>query len=89
MALIEALDDTLADAETKILRKTLGDVRVETLVNLLSNRLGEVEAKAHGDTQDQVESKALVDMQADTACGHAWQNIYRHTDVLGEIQFGT
>ena len=41
-------------------------MRVETLVNLLSNRLAEVEAKAHGDTLDQLESKALVDMQADT-----------------------
>ena len=66
MALIEALDDTLADAETKILRKTFGDVRVEPLVNLLSNGLAEVEAKAHGDTLDQVESKARVDMHADT-----------------------
>ena len=33
---------------------------------MLSNGLAEVEAKAHGDTLDQVESKALVDMQADT-----------------------
>ena len=33
---------------------------------MLSNRLAEVEAKAHGDTLDQVESKALVDMQDDT-----------------------
>lgn len=33
---------------------------------MLSNRLAEVEAKAHGDTLDQVECKALVDMQADT-----------------------
>ena len=41
-------------------------MRVQTLVNLLSIGLAEVEAKAHGDTQDQVESKALVDMQADT-----------------------
>ena len=41
-------------------------MRVETLVNLLSNRLAEVEAKAHGDTLDQLESKALVDMQANT-----------------------
>ena len=41
-------------------------MRVETLVNLLSNRLAEVKAKANGDTLDQVESKALVDMQADT-----------------------
>ena len=41
-------------------------MRVETLVNLLSNRLAEVEAKAHSDTLDQLESKALVDMQADT-----------------------
>ena len=41
-------------------------MRVAALVNLLSNGLAEVEAKAHGDTLDQVESKALVDMQADT-----------------------
>ena len=33
---------------------------------MLSNRLAEVKAKANGDTLDQVEYKALVDMQADT-----------------------
>ena len=50
----------------RFLCKTLGDVSLKTLVNLLSNRLAEVKAKEHGDTLDQVESKALLHMQADT-----------------------
>ena len=54
MPRIDAPDETLEDVQTKRLGETLGDVKKEALVNPLANGLAEVEAKALGDTLDEV-----------------------------------
>lgn len=44
--LIDVLEDTLADVDTKRLRETLSDLMKEALFNTLGNGLTEVGAKA-------------------------------------------
>lgn len=85
------LDSTLADVETKrLVDETLGDVREEELVNMIAYGLAEVQAKAIGDTSDEVEGKGLVDMLADTLVDMDGETfIFTQTDLLAQILVDT
>lgn len=85
------LDGTLADVETKrLVDETLGDVREEELVNMIAYGLAEVQAKAIGDTSDEVEGKGLVDMLADTLVDMDGETfILTQTDLLAQILVDT
>ena len=85
------LDGTLADVETKrLVDETLGDVREEELVNMIAYGLAEVQAKAIGDTSDEVEGKRLVDMLADTLVDMDGETfILSQTDLLAQILVDT
>ena len=49
--LVDVLDETLAVVKKKILFDTMGDEKVEALVNILVDAQTEVEVKTLGDTQ--------------------------------------
>ena len=90
LALVDGLDDKLANIETKRLGKTPGDVKKQALVNTLANRLALVEAKALGNTLNKVEAKALVDMLADTLVAVNGETVIDTlSDVLAPIVVDT
>ena len=90
VALIDVLDSTLANVETKRLGETLGDVREEALVNMIAYGLAEVQAKALGDTSDEVEGKRLVDMLPDTLVDIDGETfILTQSDLLAQILVDT
>ena len=65
-------------------------MREEALVNMIAYGLAEVQAKALGDTSDEVEGKGLVDMLADTLVDMNGETfILTQSDLLAQILVDT
>ena len=65
-------------------------MREEELVNMIAYGLAEVQAKALGDTSDEVEGKGLVDMLADTLVDMDGETfILTQSDLLTQILVDT
>ena len=61
--------------------KTVGDVKLEGLLNTLHHSLAVVQANKPGDTMRDVDAEALVDKLAEVKTGKKKKNCLKMTDM--------
>lgn len=81
-ALLNTLDDTLAEAKIKTLGDVLEDVKVEALIHTLPTRPPEPKAETLGHTLCDVEAEVLVDPLAETSIRKS-RDTWRYTGRCG------
>ena len=81
-SIVSTLAATLPKAKAKTVGKTLGDVKVEALLNIKATTLLKVVAKAFEDTQTKLQTKLPVKTEANTL---AVVQAYAYINTLNKV----